>query len=648
LIALLFKHFKKSILTLLCFTLVIVASVAPAFENQESGMADFDDAVLAIEKIIDNNTAIAQSELKKYQERFHELSLKQKITYQHLLTDIYILQGHFQLAKKEADIGLSLTVNLASPSLLISELLYNRGFSYESMGENTLAEKDYDSGLELAKSFNDKVLIATGLANLGAIYYLTDQYEQSLIVLHDAYAMAKQTDNEELKGSVNSELGILYAYLDRNTQSMVYYQQSYQHYKKAKKTILSLNALVNIGMNHMIEQEYEQAITTYKKIIAESDGFTLNHIVYNAYSGLSRANLNKPNPNPQASYQYLLEAKKYLKNIEQFDIKTQYYKDEAFVLFEINRFNDALNSIAKVEGILTKTTPLGQSNMQVLINMINLKSKIYFGLGEYQKAYKLQTNRLSLTKVLHEKKYKQSIVEVRLTIEAKEEDLQREILKNEQEFQQVLLLEVEKKQEQQHLYLLYIAVVALLFAWLLVKLVQAQHRLYKASSIDVLTGISNRRELMKKGRRLLKQAIARNTDFSVIMIDIDHFKRVNDEFGHAVGDHVIKTVVALGEEFMRKTDVFGRYGGEEFIAFLPSTSFEQAKNIAERFRVSVEAYSWDISDELHNPITITISLGVANSAGLSTQALPDLAILINKADSLLYQAKAQGRNKVCI
>jgi len=476
---------------------------------------------------------------------------------------------------------------------------------------------------------------------------LTDRYEYSLTILNDAYNIAKQTDDEELKGSVNSELGILYAYLERSEQSMVYYQQAYQHYKNASKTILSLNALANIGMSYVFEKNYEQAITAYKTIIAESDGVIPDQIMYSTYSGLAWANLKKKDPNPEASYQYLLLSKQYMESIEQYDIELQYYLDEAFVLHELERFDETLDSIAKVEKILAAQMPLGQLKMQAKTSIIFLKSKTYFKLGHYQQAYELQEQRLSLNKIWRDKEHVRSTAEVRLTLEAKEADLHKQVLENNRKLQEVELADVQQKQKQQNLYLFFIAIVALVFAWLLVKLIQGQRKLHKASSIDMLTGIANRRKLMRKGRKLLQRAKAKQSDFAVIMIDIDHFKKVNDEFGHHMGDQVLKKVVELGESFMRKTDVFGRFGGEEFIVFLPSTSTAQAKKIAERFRTAVETHSWQISHALKASFTTSISIGVASSADISKGEKYDLTELINQADSLLYRAKEQGRNKVC-
>ena len=203
---------------------------APTLQNDQNSMqqksealAKFNDAAIAIEKLMDSNAFSALSQLTQYGDILDELSLKQQVKYHSLLADIYLLQAQYHLAVETASYGLELTLGLASPSISISELRYNRGFAYESIGNIEAATQDYEKGLALAKSLNDKVAVAKGLINLGAIYYLTDQYESSLMVLNDAYNIAKQTDDDELKGSVNSELGILYAYLKRADQATVYY-----------------------------------------------------------------------------------------------------------------------------------------------------------------------------------------------------------------------------------------------------------------------------------------------------------------------------------------------------------------------------------------------------------------------------------------
>jgi len=614
-------------------------------QHSTENLAEFDNAAIEIEKLMDSNALLALAQLKQYEGMLTELSLKQQVHYYNLLAKIYLLQVQYHLVEKTASDGLELTLSLSSPSILISELLYSRGFALESIGNIEAATKDYENGLELARSLNDKVLIATGLVNLGAIYYLTDQFEKSLKVLNDAYNIAKQTNNDQLKGLVNSELGIVYAHLNRTEQSMVYYQQSYQFYKKAKKSISSLEALLNIAVTHLSNKEYQQVIIVYKSIIEESGGRGQNEIMYNTYSGLSRAYLKKQQPNFEISYQYLLLSKQYMENTEQHNIKLRYYNEEAFVLFALERFDEVLTSINKVEEILKDRASLSFVRTQKNIKLINLKSKTYHKLGHHQQAYNIQKQRLASIKALREREQISSIAEVRLALEVKQADIQTKLLENKQSLQENALLEAEKQQQQQRYYLLYIAVVALLFAWLLIKLIQDQRRLHKVSNMDILTGIANRRKTLKQGELLLKKAKAQQSDLSVLMIDIDHFKKVNDQFGHAVGDATLQKMVQLGSELLRKSDFFGRIGGEEFLILLPKTSHAQALIIAERFRLSVEKFSW--KQERTSDMNISVSLGVVCSADIFDSQLNGIEALIHKAEDLLYQAQDEGINKVC-
>jgi len=620
-------------------------SSQPIVQPSSENLAEFDNVAINIENLMDSNALLALSQLKKYASSLDELSLKQQVNYYSLLADIYLLQARYHLVEKTASEGLALTLGLSSPSIFISELLYSRGFAYESIGKIEAATKDYENGLELAKSLHDKVLIATGLLNLGAIYYLTDQYENSLRVLNDAYNIAKQTNNDELKGSVNSELGILYGHLNRPDQSMVYYQQSYQFYKSANKNISSLVALVNIGINYLKNKEYQQAISVYKTVIKESSSSGQNEIMYNTYSGLSRANLKKQQPNPEASYQYLLLSKQYMKSNDQHNLELQYYNEEAFVLFTLQRFDEALISIEKVEKILNARLSISFIETQRKIKIINLKSKIHFKLGHYQQAYNIQKQRLALIKARRKKQQISSIAKVRLALEVKQADLQTKLLENKQILQETALLEAEKKQQQQRYYLLYTAVVALIFAWLLIKLIQDQRRLYKASNMDLLTGIANRKKTLKKAKLLIKKAKLQQSNLSVLMIDIDHFKTVNNQFGHNVADVALQKMVKLGGKLMRKSDFFGRISDKEFLLLLPKTSHAQALIIAERFRLAVKQLS--CQQEEASDVALSVSIGVVCLADLLDNPLSDIEALINKADSLLEQAKAQGSDKVC-
>ena len=158
---------------------------------------------------------------------------------------------------------------------------------------------------------------------------------------------------------------------------------------------------------------------------------------------------------------------------------------------------------------------------------------------------------------------------------------------------------------------------------------------------DALTGIFNRRSLMQQADQRFGEAKAGNTLISCIMCDIDHFKAVNDKFGHAGGDQVIQGAAKALQRGLRLNDFVGRYGGEEFCVMLPGGSLEQAREVAERLREDIEANLGDALRE-HRGVRVTMSFGVAEISA----EIADSAALIDLADQALYHAKKNGRNRV--
>jgi two-component system cell cycle response regulator len=158
---------------------------------------------------------------------------------------------------------------------------------------------------------------------------------------------------------------------------------------------------------------------------------------------------------------------------------------------------------------------------------------------------------------------------------------------------------------------------------------------------DALTGVYNRRYFDSHCKNLVDQAHSMNRPLTLMIVDIDHFKMVNDTYGHLAGDIVIKQIAKQLGQYMRVTDFVARYGGEEFVIVLPNTEAKDAESIANRVRVSVEETPFVISPELS--INKTASIGV-------TSILPgdDKDTLVERADKALYQAKETGRNKVVL
>jgi len=157
------------------------------------------------------------------------------------------------------------------------------------------------------------------------------------------------------------------------------------------------------------------------------------------------------------------------------------------------------------------------------------------------------------------------------------------------------------------------------------------------ANTDELTGLDNRRHFFDILERELFSGRIKGKSLCMMMIDIDHFKRVNDTYGHLAGDRILKQMGKILKENTYPLDVVGRYGGEEFVILMPETSPSKAAKAAEKLRVLIDGHYWDIGKE---SISVTVSIGIASiDSGNSHD-------LIKKADEALYRAKEQGRNRV--
>lgn len=167
----------------------------------------------------------------------------------------------------------------------------------------------------------------------------------------------------------------------------------------------------------------------------------------------------------------------------------------------------------------------------------------------------------------------------------------------------------------------------------------AERRLSELATLDELTGLANRRHFMVLAEAQLRQAIRYRQDFCFLMFDLDHFKTINDTFGHDIGDEVLRRVGHVMRQVMRGTDIFGRVGGEEFAVAMPETDLAAARSVAERLR---EKFMEVTVDAWGKTVGFTVSIGLARLQSPETV----LSQLMKRADLALYEAKRGGRNRV--
>ncbi len=176
-------------------------------------------------------------------------------------------------------------------------------------------------------------------------------------------------------------------------------------------------------------------------------------------------------------------------------------------------------------------------------------------------------------------------------------------------------------------------------ARLLGRLTDQNADLERLATTDSLTGLANRRSLFDHLGQEVYRAQRYGTALSLVMFDIDHFKRINDSWGHAAGDCVLREIGRETQQLLRKTDRAGRYGGEEFVVLLPETNLAEARWLARRLMQQISTMVVALADA--PPISVTISVGIATLA-------PDESgdALVHRADQALFKAKQGGRNRI--
>ncbi|OYT91513.1 MAG: GGDEF domain-containing protein [Burkholderiales bacterium PBB3] len=164
-------------------------------------------------------------------------------------------------------------------------------------------------------------------------------------------------------------------------------------------------------------------------------------------------------------------------------------------------------------------------------------------------------------------------------------------------------------------------------------------QLKEMSIRDALTDLYNRRHFDEQAQQLFEQSVRHGHPMTVVMGDIDFFKRINDTYSHATGDVVLKQIAEILRTHMRISDVVARYGGEEFVIILPETPLPQAAALCDKLRQVIEGFPWT---NVHPDLRVTMSMGLCADVAAGT-----VHAMLDKADGLLYRAKEMGRNRVC-
>jgi len=516
----------------------------------------------------------------------NQFSIPNKIKFYHLKSEILCDLAKYQACKEVAAQGLKEAKLLNRPSEIMSELYYHLGFAYESLGDLSSAEKYYVLGLDIAKSLEQPKQIAYGLTNIGAIYYQTHKEDLSLVALHDALAIAETANDQELLGYIYGELGILYGNIGESEQSIIYYEKSYETYLAQKNYIYAYNNARNLGINYANMGEYEKAIAAYKNIIDNQDKIKNPELIFSAYNGTATAMIfDDDEDNDEMAYEYLINSEKFLKDAQQHSLPIQFLVNKAYVLHGLKRFDQALDVIAQAEAVIQPTE--SSYSAIPLLQVKSLKAFIQYDLGHFEEAYHLLEQYMMLQMDYQNARKSRQVSEIRMQYEAAQAELKNQILTQQADIERIEVAEANRVQQAQKKYFLYLAVVALIFSWLLYRIIRGQRALIKSSRNDSLTQLANRRFIIKQGNKLVTSAKFEQQDLSVVIFKCHAIRQMSLQASHIQRDRALVAIADEARRFFRAEVLLGRLSGEEFIAILPNTYEAKAIELSEKFNKTV-------------------------------------------------------------
>lgn len=607
--------------------------------TKEKSALAFVDVIQQIESLKNQDLVKAIKLSTFYDQSLSKYTITERITFKKLQAELFIYQTNYQQAKRSANQGLNLTKQLAHPSIVMAELLNSRGFAIESLGHYDDALEDYMAALEISQSLNDRKVIVETLINLGAIYYITEKYQRSLVVLNDALSLSQALDDDKMLGLVYLELGTLYTYFKLENKVKEFHLKAHEYFLAANEPYLALTSLQNIAITYAKNNNIPKAITLYKEIIIEAKKMGNVAVLANTYSEMAEVYLTKEYIDPHTAYHYILIAEEYISAVEEASYEVIFLINKANVLKHLARYSEALEVINYAEGLLPNESE--SIKTYSILELLRIKSEIYYELGSFAKAYAIQKKYHQQTREIDTRNNMPVLEGIRINYESKQHEHQAKALEKKKRLQSLELKEVNKAYQDRTFYIFIGVITVVGLAWFYVINLNNQKRLLDSRDTDHLTDLPNRQTILSTGSAEFHQLSKKQRDYSVLMIKVDNFTNINQVKGYDTGNSILIEISLIILKSISAGAQCGKYSGNEFIVLLPNTNAQNAEAIANKIHQAIYKKSWD----KYGLKVVSVSIGMSNNQQANIELYE---ALIRKANTLKQQAVVSGGNSVCV
>jgi len=533
-------------------------------------------------------------------------------------------------AEREIDAGTALLPK-AQRKGLKAGLLDCRGQMFETAGNNAKARALYEQAVAVAAETHDDEMLAQSLFSRGYLLGLEGEYSAGLGDLKRAQALFEKLNKPVHSLTVLNSIATLYNRMGDYAQAVYMYSRAFKSQHAAGMQREEAVTLHNLGRAYENLHEWDESRKSFAQSLAVS-----RQLAYprgEAYALRGLAAVANATGDPRGALETLARAEALQRQTPDARLRAQIQLARGVAYHELDRLPESIAALEDALEVFRAADAMGELNATY-----SELAEVYSRSGNWKAAYERLAQAKETSDRLLNNQLDQRFATLKVEFDTAAKDKENALLTHENEINQQALAQGRSLRRLQAAVILLSVTLVLVLAMLAVHQRRNALRMKYLALTDELTNVPNRRSVLSRLDPLLRDSEAGTC--ACLIIDVDHFKKINDQFGHPTGDEVLKAVAAAVRELIQEPAFFGRLGGEEFLIVLPRMDMAGAREAAERFREAIMAIDTSRWCPDNRRVTASIGCSVSNP-GADTPST-----MLKRADFALYAAKRNGRNCV--
>jgi len=518
----------------------------------------------------------------------------------------------------------------ARRSALRAGLLSCMGQMREYANDTTRAKALYEEAVAIAQPAGDDDMLANALYLRGYLRSVQGELASALVDLRRSHQLYLKLDLQARTANVLNAIAIVYNRMGDHAQARDYYQQSLRALieqgavRDQAVTLHNLGrATENLGDLDAARKHYDAAL-----LLSHQIDFPRGE----AYALRGLASLANAAGDGSSALTHADAADARAGSAPDQRLRAQILLQRGVAQRLLKRYADSVQSLERALRIFAEA-----DSRTELAASYGALAATHAAAGDWRAAFERESDFKTESERLLRLQIDQRFATLKIEFDTAAKDRENALLQREKQAMENSLGQEQKANRLQVVVIALAAAMLLALTLLAVRQRRSSHAMRSLALTDELTGLPNRRDVLNRLQALLERPAGGSC--AVLLADLDHFKRINDEHGHLIGDEVLKLVAAQLIAAVREPVFVGRLGGEEFLVVLPDTDLESARQAAERIRESVAGID---TQRLDGQPPLTVSLGVA----ASDRPTDTVSAMLRRADAALYDAKRAGRNRV--